>query len=213
MTGLVASQSLSTFFQLVGSPQHYGLRGVYLTAKSPLSGSLELYGTLKNPDRYSRLTVQAFQGSATRQWVQGQLLREGKALVYAFGENPNCLSAMKLAERLGEKSKTGIWALGNLPWRAQDLGTLSEKLGHFALIEGKVLSVGNRKKRLYLNFGQNWSQDFTVSLVKKGKGAFKGDVERIIGLKGKIIRVRGILEQRQGPLIRLIDEAQIEIIE
>ena len=85
--------------------------------------------------------------------------------------------------------------------------------GRIALIQGKVASVGDRKRRLYLNFGQNWSQDFTVSVVKSGSGAFKGNVARLGGLEGKTVRIRGIIEQRQGPLIRLFDESQIEIMD
>lgn len=90
-------------------------------------------------------------------------------------------------------------------------------MGQFVVITGLVASVGDRKRRLYLNFGQNWEQDFTVSVVKSGRGAFKerkaGALARLQALTGKTVRVRGVLEQRQGPLIRLADEAQIEILE
>jgi len=200
-------------FKLDGKQQAYGLGGVYLPGEVFINGRVELYAANREPDRYNRILVQAFNNLLRENWIQGRLLFEGRALVFGLGENPECLKAMREAERRAEAAKAGIWATEKLPWSAADLELLAQKLGYFAIIEGKVLSVGDRKKRLYLNFGKKWSQDFTVSLVKTGKGAFKGDVTGISGLIGKTVRVRGLLEERQGPLIRLSDEAQIEIIE
>ena len=212
-SGKIGAEQSGKLFKLDGQQQAYGLRGVYLPEDVVLKGSIELYAAGQEPDRYNRIMVQAFNNPLRGEWVQGRLLLEGGALVYGFGESPGCLKAMRNIERQAEAVNSGIWGQEKLPWPADNLELLAQKLGHFAIIEGKVLSVGNRKKRLYLNFGKKWSQDFTVSLVKMGKGAFKGDVTRLIGLLGKTVRVRGLLEERQGPLIRLNDEVQIEIIE
>ena len=202
-------------FTLGESDQVYMLGGLASLAEPfdtiKPGASLTLYSKDGAPDRYGRLTVQAF---VDLQWLQGDLLRRGNALSSGLGVGSECQKRMLLAERQAEAAKLGIW--GNDPnpnLGADDLESLAEKFGYFVLVKGKVLSVGDRSRRLYLNFGQKWSQDFTVSVVKKGSGAFKGDVARLASLKNKTVRVRGILEERQGPLIRLVDEAQIEILE
>ncbi len=208
--GTVQAGGLARSFQLVGSDQKYGLAGLYLNQKFHLQGEIRLFVKSPKVDRYGRLLVQAFQNKG---WIQGQMLEKGAALVYGLGLDRGCLAEMQLFEKIGERHKRGLWENEKLPLRAENIENLAKKVGHFVLIQGKVLSVGDRSRRLYLNFGQKWSQDFTISIAKKGKGAFKGDLLRLMNVEQKTVRIRGVLEERQGPLIRLFDESQITIID
>lgn len=219
ISGTVSGATGADWFALEGDPAKYFVADLILMApiknNAAVRGlqagqAVEIYGKNSKPDRYGRTGGQVFTDSG---WVQGKLLRSGRALVFGNGVSKECLSAMRKVERLAEQEKSGVWNSHQFQFAADDIERLAEKTGNFALIKGKVSSVGDRKRRLYLNFGQNWSQDFTVSVAKKGSGAFKGDVSWLAGLNNRTVRVRGILDFRQGPLIRLSDEAQIEVFD
>ena len=204
-------------FKIAGSDQNYALAGVEIRKPDAIwnvGTNISLSASAKQADRYGVVHVQAFQNTH-KAWLQGKLLQTGSALLNGSSENlsQDCLTIMRRAEHAAISSKAGLWAQEDALFNANQVAELATRTGYFTVVEGNVVSIGDRKRRLYLNFGQNWSQDFTLSVVKKGKGAFKGSLNLLKGLKGKTIRVRGILEQRQGPLIRLFDEAQIEVID
>ena len=160
-------------------------------------------------DRYGRQPVHLFQRG---QWVQGNLLRNGDALALPFNQTPACRQALLDAESKNTARRGRHWRSRGVEIDATDLERLAEKAGRFVMVTGVVRSVGDRKRRLYLNFGENWAHDFTVSIAKRGSGKFAGDLGRLIGLTGKTVQVRGVLEESRGPLIRVIDDAQIKII-
>ena len=204
-------------FKIKGSRQNFALAGLEISTPTDalkVGTDISIFASQEAKDRYGIVSVQAFL-KTPQNWIQGDMLQKGTALLNGSSKSLSrkCLATMQNAELAAINTKAGLWAQKDAIFKAGQLDQLSEKTGFFTVIEGRVISVGNRKKRLYLNFGQNWSQDFTLSVVKKGKGAFKGSLDLLAGLKGKTIRVRGVLEQRQGPLIRLFDEAQIELIE
>ena len=212
--GKVLPQSTHIGLKVKESHRTFALAGLQAETAIPIDGVLELYSSSQHPDRYGRILVQAFQG---KDWVQGSLLSSGRALAFGLEESADCLRAMREAEAVARQKKAGIWAGKTFPLSALELDELAERYGHFAVVEGKVISVGNRQRRLYLNFGKKWKQDFTVSVVKKGSGAFKGTkavtLDDLTRLSGQKVRIRGVLEERQGPLMRLFNEAQIEILE
>lgn len=203
-----------SWFALEGTPQKFTLDGLATVTPGDeyfsIGSEVRLYADKKGADRYGRLAVQVW---AKNQWVQGSLLEGGRAFSFALKVPKTCRQAMLSKEGLAERAKRGVWSQPDRFYRAENVESLSKRAGHLVLVTGQVLSVGDRKRRLYLNFGQNWSQDFTVSVSKKGSGAFNGDVKALLDLKNKNIRVRGMLEEQQGPLIRVIDEAQIEILD
>lgn len=92
-------------------------------------------------DRYDRLVAFAFAGDA-RQSVQQLLLEAGQARVSARIGDKACANALLTAERTARAARRGLWADPNFaPLQVENLVRLLSKRGHFALIEGKVLSV------------------------------------------------------------------------
>lgn len=163
-------------------------------------------------DRYGRRAVHLV-GDGTR-WVQADMLAAGRAFALPRpGVSASCRAALRAMEQDGERNTRGVWSGSSPVLPASDLARLYEQRGAFVLVEGKVLSVGDRARRVYLNFGETWSEDFTVSLAKSGRGAFNGDLTRLLAAKGKTLRVRGVLDWSGGPLIRVMDEGQIEFVE
>ena len=212
-TGELASVGRADTFQLLGSSQNFVLADI-VTAEIGESlnipdGPLQLYMKQDQPDLYGRLPVHLFHRG---QWLQGKLLKQGKALAYALGDNSACRKALLDAETQNTERRDNYWQSKGIEFRATDLNLLSGKLGHFVLITGRILSVGDRERRLYLNFGENWAHDFTVSVAKQGAGKFKGNLSSLSNLKGKKVQVRGVLEYNRGPLIRVVDEIQIQVL-
>jgi hypothetical protein len=212
--GTFAEFGRGSTFTLQGSPQKYVPAGIVIGPVGgdlpQISGQLRLYaGTARpdRPDRYDRVPVQLFRQG---RWIQGELLEAGQALTFATSSRPACRRAMLEAEKQKTDEKGNYWRSRGIELGASELDRLSRKTGHFVVVYGKVQSVGDRTNWLYLNFGQNWAQDFTASVNKR---IFRGDIDRLTLLQGRTVQVRGILEERQGPLIRVIDDIQIQIID
>jgi hypothetical protein len=84
--------------------------------------------------------------------------------------------------------------------------------GHFALVEGKVLSVRESGATIYVNFGRRWMRDFTVTILRRQQRAFAAAGLEPKQLEGRRIRVRGWIEQRGGPIIQAETPEQIEFV-
>lgn len=170
---------------------------------------IKLYSSQKKPDRHGRIMGHGFLTAAqTEIWMQGALLATGKAVVNTRESDLTCRAKMLALEQDARLKKLGVWKDNGVHLSSQDLELLSAREGHFQLVTGKIISIGDRKKRFYLNFGSNWKQDFTVVIEKTGKNAYGGDLEKL--KQGVFVRVRGILENNGGPMIRVNHEAQIE---
>jgi gamma-glutamyltranspeptidase len=122
-----------------------------------------------------------------------------------------CAEVLLAAERKAHAERRGLWADPNFaPLPAENLARLASGKGHFALVEGKVLSVHQSGATLYLNFGRRWTKDFSVIILRRNRRKFAaaGIVPR--QLQGRRIRVRGWIERRGGPLIEADAPEQIE---
>lgn len=208
-----ALQQTRTGFQRKKGGRPFRWADIYAPQILPLPVSARL-AVRKDADRYGAYAAHVFDKEG---WVQGRLVEAGLALIMAGSAPPACLSALREAEGKAIKFRRGLWKQPAFRLKSWDVEAMAPYRGQLVVVTGKVRSVGDRTRRLYLNFGQNWAQDFTVLVVKTGRGAFKerdgGALARLLAAKGKTVRVRGVLEERQGPLIRLADEAQIDILD
>lgn len=73
-----------------------------------------------------------------------------------------------------------------------------------------MVSVGKTRSNTYLNFGPDWSLDFTVMIPVSDQRSWGPDSFQPDALEGHRIRVRGYLEEWNGALIRVRRPAQIE---
>ena len=89
---------------------------------------------------------------------------------------------------------------------------LSQKLGTFQLIEGRVLDAAKVKGTVYLNFGADWRTYFTISIPREALELFEVDGVDPLSLIGESVRVRGWLIKRNGPMIRAKHPEQIELL-
>ncbi len=163
-------------------------------------------------DRYGRLVGFAFAGEA-KQSLQQALLEEGQARVAArVGDKP-CADALLSAERAARAARRGLWADPNFaPLPAESSTRIAAQRGHFALVEGKVLSVHTSGGTIYLNFGPHWTTDFSVAILRRDEKRFAAAGLAPRTLADRRLRVRGWIEERRGPLIVADAPEQIEIV-
>ena len=165
-------------------------------------------------DRYGRLLTHVFVGEGDEPlWVQEALIRDGLAMVYSFADNRDCVRELQRAERTAREAEAGLWEQGVFRVRdAADLDSLDGLLYSFQIVEGRVEDVAESRRRIYLNFGEDWRTDFTATVAPSDRDSFSGSGIQLTDLEGRAIRVRGWLERRNGPMIDVTHPEQIELV-
>jgi hypothetical protein len=77
-------------------------------------------------------------------------------------------------------------------------------------VEGWVSSVTRRRNTVYLNFGPDWRWDFTAAVDLRRTLQRDAVAARLQVLHGRLVRVRGYIERRNGPFISLASADAIE---
>lgn len=122
-----------------------------------------------------------------------------------------CRSALLAAEANARAARLGLWAD---PYyaiiTAGERGSFTEKAGSLVIVEGTVTGIGSRRPRITLYLGPRRGLDFSVAILVRNKEAFEAAYSSLAGLKGKRIRVRGLLDIRFGPRIEISDLDAVE---
>jgi endonuclease YncB( thermonuclease family) len=165
-------------------------------------------------DRYGRIQAHLFVGAApAERWLQSELIERGDARVAARAGDRACAGELFGRERKARDAKLGLWAEPVYAIRsAEDPAAIAAERGRFAIVEGKVLTVRESGGTIYVNFGKRWTQDFTVTVLKRNERSFAGAGVEPKRLEGLRVRVRGYVEERGGPWIEAVRPEQIEIV-
>lgn len=144
-------------------------------------------------------------------WIQGLLLSEGLARVYTMPDANQMARQMLDIEQEARAGKRGLWGEDS-EYLVLTPETASQSMGELAIVEGTVKKTATVKNNVYLNFGQNWKEDFTIMITPdlRKKLAYQGIDP--LGLAQKTIRVRGWLREYNGPLIELEDTTHLEYL-
>lgn len=166
-------------------------------------------------DRYGRLLAQiSVAHGAERIWVQERLIAQGLARVISFKDNRRCVLELLALEAAAREGRQGHWASGIFTVKtAAAEQTLSDLAQSYEIVEGKIENVAEVKGRIYLNFGSNWRKDFTVTIASEAAKLFPGEGQALSALAGKSVRVRGWIENFNGPSISLTHPEQLEVLE
>ena len=147
----------------------------------------------------------------TNQWVQGTMLRAGWARVYTFLDNRAEIPAMLAEEVAARRASRGIWP--DPHYRVRAATEEQWVFDRFELVEGWVVDAARVRGRIYLNFGTNWRDDFTVTIAPEDVQRFRDGGMNPLDLEGRSIRVRGWVYPRNGPMIDLDHPEQIELLD
>ena len=122
-------------------------------------------------DRYGRVVALVSVEPAAPEagiTVQGALLAHGQARVAANLGDSACATSLLEAERTARAGGLGLWADPYYVMRnAENPAGILEVRGHFAVVEGKILSVRESGGTIDINFGRRWTEDFTVTVAKR----------------------------------------------
>ena len=161
-------------------------------------------------DRHGRHLAHLFLSDGT--WIQGRMLDRGMARVYTFPDNRALTDEMYALERQARDANRGIWAHPFYALRAATPASLTRFTGTFQIVEGRVLDTARVKGTTFLNFGENWRDDFTITLNNRAHRLFIKKLVDPLTLTGQVLRVRGWLKKRNGPAINASHPEQIEIL-
>ena len=134
----------------------------------------------------------------------GRALRDGRLTAEA-------LAALYAAEDSARVARRGLWAepgFAVLDAAAVPAGAESA----FAIVAGRVVEAAEVRGRGYLNFGADWRTDFTVTAAPETLRALARSGLDWAAYAGRTVRVRGWLEEYNGPMIEIRDAAVIEVI-
>lgn len=142
------------------------------------------------------------------------LVAEGLAMVDAGDRNALCRPELLADEERARRRRVGIWRSGrHAPVDANDGARLRELIGRFALVEGIVRSVGERRERTYLNFGQDWKQDLTITIPKRTWAMIlRQRGLSAVAIRGQRVRARGVLEEWQGVAVEITAADMLEVL-
>jgi len=184
-----------------------------------LGKSLELGFGGERSDRYGRAQAQAYlREGDDRRWVQGHLLEQGLARAYVVAGNRACADALLAAERAAREARRGLWGEAAYQVRPADRpADLLRYRATFQVVEGRVAGVAQVRGMVYLNFGADWRRAFSVSLRRSDLGLLGADANNSKALEARLVRVRGWIDQRHGPIatptIDLSTAGLIEVLE
>ncbi|HEY8268558.1 MAG TPA: thermonuclease family protein [Xanthobacteraceae bacterium] len=174
---------------------------------------LALHGKPDTKDRYGRIVAQATLADEPR-WIAAELVAAGMLRIAPEAGEPACFDSLLTHERSARAAKLGFWAEPRFAVQdAQAIEALSAARGRFAIVEGSVLRVGESGGRTFLDFGRRYSQDFTIVVPRAAQSAFQAAGIDLKAMRGKRIRVRGVLYAFGGPAIEARLPAAIEILE
>ncbi len=143
-------------------------------------------------------------------WVQGMMLSLGVARVRTSKYNSEMATEMLASEKRARHDKLGLWGMDQYkilsPYEAE------KHIGSYQIVEGKVNNASMHKNKLYLNFGNNWREDFTIAISAFDLRNFtkkKIDPQK---WNGKLLRVRGWVESYNGPYMEIDHPERFEAL-
>ena len=165
-------------------------------------------------DRYHRALAHMFVLTPTAEvWTQEAMVEAGWARVYSFPDNRFCLAELYAAEGRARAAGLGIWTDPYYSLlKADRPADILARVGHYELIEGRVLVADESKGRIFLNFGRSWKDDFTAVIEAPALRLFTAVKRDPLLLEGALVRVRGWVDDRDGPRIDVTHPEQIEVL-
>jgi endonuclease YncB( thermonuclease family) len=205
---------------LTAEAEDDGRAEVAIAAKAALESFVLHHMVVLRPtgtgsDRYGRIVAfVSVVSTAAETLVQRDMLAGGHALLSPIGLVPGCRTYLRTAELAARTAKLGLWSE---PYyvvrRADDPSDVMGDEGRFAVVGGRVLSVRESGGIVYVNFGRRWSEDFTVTILKRNERLFAGAGMPPKELTGRRVEVRGWVEARNGPAIEAARPEQIEFVD
>jgi endonuclease YncB( thermonuclease family) len=160
-------------------------------------------GRVNRLDQHLAHIVRASDGV----WMNGEMLRLGLARVAPSESNPELIKDMYQKENRAIHEKFGLWGVRPVLSPTQ----ADQAIGDFAVIEGVIQKSALVKNQTYLNFGDDWKTDFTVSITPDIRKKLLRVGINTQTLTGRSVRVRGEVRSYNGAFLELSTPDSLEI--
>ena len=162
----------------------------------------------RRTDRHGRALAHLHRDDGL--WAQGEMLRLGLARVYTFRDNIARAAEMLALERAARAARRGIWR--HPFYQVRTVAEAAGLIDTFQLVEGRVMAAAVVRGRVYLNFGSDWRDDFTIAIAPRDRRRFTRAGIAPDSWGGRLVRVRGWLKRYNGPMIEANHPEQIELL-
>ena len=153
--------------------------------------------------------VSAAQGRVS---VAEAMIEAGFARARPDPRIASCWTTFLAIESSARSARAGVWAQPSdavIPAEARD--RLRASLGSMAIVEGRIVRVGQGRTRLYLSFGDGSA--FAIAVERRVAERLKAAGFDPAAWTGRRLRVRGYLDDRFGMQVELTSMDQIEFTE
>lgn len=180
---------------------------------------IELVQLSSSPDRWGRHAGWASASSIMAGHdplpLTLALLGDGLGLADPSEIPAACRPALLKAEAEARRTKRGIWRDSSAVIDANTPHAEAIRLsGQFALLEGRVLRVAEGRQRHFIDFGLRGSGAASAAMPRRNMAMVLPSGVTLASLKGKRVRLRGILEwQADRPYMLLETAAMIEVLD
>jgi hypothetical protein len=114
------------------------------------------------------------------------------------------------AEADARTKRRGLWRLG--VYQIRDAHALVKARG-YVLLQGKLVESGGGRKVRYLNFAEDWRQDFTLRATRSSARRLDKAGLGFDALVERNLLIRGWLVWRNGPMLDITCPQQIEALD
>ena len=161
------------------------------------------------PDRWNRRVVRVLSVPGSGSFAE-MLLADGVVRVRPETDEKAIHNRYFASEESSRRGAHGLWA--DARYRIRPAADAWDAIGHFHLVDGVVVATAKVGGRLYVNFGEDFREDFTATAPSRLAGRWAKDGLDLLALKGERVRVRGYVAAINGPSIELDHPRQIEIL-
>jgi micrococcal nuclease len=188
-------------------PEEYALEAKEANRKLVEGRKVTLEFDLVKTDKYGRWLAYVFING---KMINEELLGSGYAMLYTYPPNLKYTDRLVAAQKKAREEKKGFWKSYQIITPDQAAG----HIGEFYTVKGLVKSTFSSPKATFLNFGQNWREDFTAVIFKSNLNFFKKKgINPAVYYKDKQVEITGRIKFYNGPEIVINHPSQIRIAE
>lgn len=190
----------------VEDPETMSREAKQLNEKLVLHKTITIEYDAEKIDKYDRLLGYIYCNGIM---ANEKMLDQGLAFFLFMPPNDKYKDRLYAALTRAYTNNRGLWRIRGTPSIPADQA--HEHVGSLAIVEGTILHVAQKSYATFLNFGDDYSTDFTGVIFKSAETLMPKEYSAA-RLHGSIVRLTGIIKEYNGPEIIINSPEQIQIV-
>ena len=192
--------------KFVYDPQPFALDAKEFNRRLVEGKTARIEFDVEGKDRYGRMLGYLFIDDTL---VNAKLVEAGLAVLYTKPPNVKYTDLFVSLQKEARKKKKGLWGAYEVISSSQAYRFIDQ----IRTVRDKVLNTHKSLKAVFLNFGRNYREDFTVVIFKNClENFYKKSIEPHIFYRGKTVEVTGRIKEYNGPEIIVCSPEEITVI-